>query len=153
MKEKQLSIAVNKILGGYIVVHNDIFGFSLRKMIPIPGIFKPINYKSCYNKLNFLEDKISNFINELPEHTEYFELLKEYSKALRDTILWLKNICERFTNKIEGKGGYPMNEYHKDMSTYNHSVNTYRTLGLRLNNAYKELESNNFFSENKISRK
>lgn len=148
MKEKELSIAVNKVLDGYIIVHNEIFSFSLRKIIPIPGIFKAINYKSCYNKLCFLQDKLNNLISDISEHTEYFVLLNEYSKALLNTILWLQNICEKFANKIKGKEDYPKSEYDKDVETYNHSVNTYRILGLRLNNLYKELENNNFFSEN-----
>lgn len=148
MKEKELSIDVNRVLDAYIVVHNEIFGFSLRKIIPLPAIFKAINYESCYNKLDFLQDKLNNLISDIPEHTEYFTLLKEYSKALLHTILWLRNICEKFTNKIKGIGNYSKSEYQKDVNTYNHSVNTYRTLGLRLNNLYQELESNNFFSDN-----
>jgi hypothetical protein len=148
MKEKQLSIAVNKVLDGYIMVHNDIFGFSFRKIIPILGIFKAIDYESCYKKLDFLQGKLNDLLTDIPEHTEYFALLKEYSTALLNTILWLQNICEKFTNKINGKGDYSKGEYNEDMDTYNHSVNNYRSLGLRLNNLYKELESNNSFSEN-----
>ena len=35
---------VYSILNRYIVIHDAIFKFSLRKAIPIPGVFKAIDY-------------------------------------------------------------------------------------------------------------
>ncbi len=148
MNEKELSKEINRILNGYVFVHDEIFKFSLRKIIPLPGIFKPINYESHYKKLDFLQNKLSQIIKDIPENTDFFRLLKEYAESLLNTILWLQNICEKFSNRLSGVKNYPKSEYDKDMQTYNHSVNAYRNLGIRLNKLYKELEGFFPFSEN-----
>ena len=148
MKEKELPKEINRVLNGYIFVHDEIFRFSLRKIIPIPGIFKPINYESHYKKLDFLQNRLSQIIKDIPENTEFFKLLKEYAQSLLNTILWLQDICQKFTDKLNRVNGYTKNAYDKDMQTYNHSVNTYRSLGIRLNKLYKELDNIFPFSEN-----
>ena len=147
MNGKGLSKEINRVLDGYIFVHDEIFRFSLRQIIPIPGIFKPINYESHHKKLGFLQDRLSQIIKDIPENSEFSKLLKEYAQSLLNTILWLQDICQQFTDRINGIKDYTKNEYDKDMETYTHSVNTYRNLGVRLNKLYKELDNNVPFSE------
>jgi hypothetical protein len=55
---------VNSILDRYIVIHDAIFKFSLRKAIPIPGVFKPIDY---WQHLRVLDALVSE-LQEIVEH-------------------------------------------------------------------------------------
>ena len=148
MKEKELSKEIQRVLNGYVFVHDEIFRFSLRKTIPIPGIFKPINYESHYKKLGFLQNRLSQIINDIPENTDFFNLMKEFAQSLLNTIIWLQDICQKFSDKLNGVKKYAKSEYDKDTQTYNHLVNTYRSLGARLNKLYKEIDEISSFPKN-----
>ena len=42
----EISLTVNNLLLQYIKIHNNIFKFSLRRIIPIPFIFKAIDFET-----------------------------------------------------------------------------------------------------------
>ena len=53
-----LAVQVNEILSKYIFIHDDIFKLSIRKLIPIPGIFKKIDFKTHYKNLGKLSKEL-----------------------------------------------------------------------------------------------
>ena len=50
------------VLSNYLKIHNDIFTFSIRKIIPIPFIFKKIDYNKSYYSLSDDINKLNSII-------------------------------------------------------------------------------------------
>lgn len=51
------SFDVRDILTQYTKIHNDIFKSSLRRIIPIPGVFKAIDFGKHYGSLSELRER------------------------------------------------------------------------------------------------
>ena len=49
-------LLVDNLLSKYLRIHNDIFKFSLRKSIPIRGIFKATDYANHFEELSSLAE-------------------------------------------------------------------------------------------------
>ena len=73
-KEKilELSWNTNDLLSQYVAIHDDVFKTSIRHIIPIPGIFKAIDFgehlKKIENIIPELENcdkKIKSFVGDL----------------------------------------------------------------------------------------
>jgi hypothetical protein len=139
-----LAHAVNNILSQYIEIHDDIFKISLRKVIPIPGIFKSIDFSSHHKKLIELHSdiwKIHGSVLDLitdsklptPE-TQFLEILEVYIMALTETIDKLAKICNKLNLKANRLLVYDKNEYQYDVDEYNISVQNYLSIGNSLNN-------------------
>ncbi len=56
---------IGNLLHRYIDVHNRIFKTSLRHIIPIPGVFKPINYQQCFESLRFIEQEVESVLRDI----------------------------------------------------------------------------------------
>ena len=63
-----LAANVNDILSRYILIHDQIIKFSIRKLIPIPGLFKAIPFCTHENDLDallgFLDPQIVDYLNK-----------------------------------------------------------------------------------------
>ena len=140
----RLAVDVNDILGRYISLHNEIFKFSLRKIIPIPGIFNATKHCSHEIDLNTLlgelakiRDSISDNLVSLEGLTstggEFIRTLDEYSDALNDTIYGLYCITSELCLKSRGEVDYPYRRYKADVALYNNSVERYKQIGEQLN--------------------
>jgi len=70
---KLIAVEINNLLSRYIIIHDQIFKFSWRKIIPLPFLFKPINFKNLNNQLN----NILSVIKCYPQQIE--DLLVEAS--------------------------------------------------------------------------
>lgn len=144
---KELSTEVNGILGRYIEIHDDIFKFSLRKLIPIPGIFSAIDYLShqlalevLLNELGKIQSKLMELAKEPQQkdlETEFVDVLNRYLVSLHETIMKLFEICAASHKKSEGCAGYGSQEYQRDMALYNKAVKEYIELGDELNVLFK----------------
>jgi len=145
---ESLTLKINEILGRYVSIHDDIFKFSIRKLIPIPGIFKSINYHSHKTNLETLLTELSelnSFLEENNTHPnlvasdkEFLSVLHEYSIALLDTINRLYLIAEALCRKSEGSQDYSYDQYNSELAAYNLSVEQYTSLGERLNALFSQ---------------
>lgn len=134
------SLVVHNILDRYIQVHDDIFKFSLRKVIPIPGLFKPIDYKLHYESLYCLKEELEGFIINLDDSNDFAAILKQYAQALMDTILFLREICGKLYEKSKDDLGlYSKQQYQNNIAAYQSLVQRYRALGLELNRYFKKV--------------
>lgn len=122
---------VNDILTQYVSIHDELFAFSWRKLIPIPGIFKPIDYPRYRDELGVL---VSRLMDALDSSTDdrLPSAFSSYGEALRRTIEALQCICSRLSDKAKGSR-YPMAKYDIDMASYKALCNKYLRLGAILN--------------------
>lgn len=140
---KSLAFQVDEILSNYIFIHDDILKFSIRKLIPIPGIFKRIDYGSHKDMLATLQNELAKIKNRISvisassnltqSESIFIEALDNYVIAIVDTISRLRLISEGLYRKSEGTHDYSINQYNPDMKSYNESVEHYMSLGNQLN--------------------
>ena len=131
-----LATNVNDILRIYVLIHDQIFKGSVRRLIPIPGLFKAIPYCAHKNDLGSLRSELAAARDSISDHIlglrgvataegEFIGMLDEYSAALNDTICQLHGISSELCLKGRGEGDYPYRRYRADMGSYNESVERY----------------------------
>ncbi len=129
-------LKVHGILEQYVQIHDKIFKASWRKVIPIPGVFKSINFEKHATDLSRLildlEKISSQGQQKLPS------IFHEYVTALFNAILSLKDICKKLNYHGQKVESYPYHRYKKDVEAYNLLVANYRNLGHRLNEYMRE---------------
>jgi hypothetical protein len=131
------SLEVSMILDRYINVHDDIFKFSLRKIIPIPGVFKRIDFQRHFESLRFAERDLENVIKQLPASSSsassFLSDLKQYCARLAITIALFRDICGNLFEKADGTIEYSKEQYQQDLQAYHASIPDYQQTGARLN--------------------
>lgn len=148
-----LAINVNEILSRYIVIHDQIVKFPVRRLLPIPGLFKAIPYctheqdlAALLGEVAAVDDRISEHHIGLPEaaqtEREFIEVLAQYATALSDTISQLHNISAELCLKSRGEGHYPYRRYRANLDSYEESVEHYLRIGQRLNVLHRRMVEN-----------
>jgi hypothetical protein len=124
------------LLSRIIAVHKELFGFSIRKIIPIPFIFKQIDHaflwgevKEVYHELNRL---ISN-IKENPLTLARDNIFITYLEALADSANLFSVLLKRLSQKSSNINTYTKVEYLSDLEAYEVSQSKYSKLGVLLN--------------------
>ena len=136
--------AVDDILTRYIAIHNDIRKPTLRRAIPIPGIFKPIDFGSHTGPLEKLcselekcQQQIPDLKSSRPKNSQFLSVLDEYVEALGISISLLNTVAFNLATKSAGKN-YSRKEYELDLETYDNSVYDYLEIGRSLNSLMGE---------------
>jgi len=141
---------VNDLLSQYVVIHDDIFKTSIRHVIPIPGIFKAIDFESRLTKVkNIISElkKCDSEIGFLIENTneqerEYFDLLSKYVSALIETVSYLKIVVGTLYAKSQkfADSNYDWKNYKSDLARYKQSVRNYLVIGEQLNEFFEKIK-------------
>jgi len=127
-------IRINSLLHEYVAIHDAIFKFSWRKAVPIPGLFKPVDFGAHFKDLSKLASKLAAISSGLKEDPGALEGSHQYAVALLETIQALREICRRFYEKSQGHiGQYAMAEYNADLKIYEGLVNKCQEAGIALN--------------------
>lgn len=133
---------LHDLLSAFMDIHNDVFARSVRRLIPIPGIFKPIDFAGHAEDLAIIGTEIDTILRvfqsleeEPRDVRQAIASVQAYSQALRDAVVRLQAICERLKAKAEGHD-YAMDEYKADVAAYHRSTNTYDSLGDDMNAAF-----------------
>ena len=124
-----LAANVNDILSRYILIHDQIIKFSIRKLIPIPGLFKAVTFCTHENDLDALLGELAATRDSISDHLiglrgvataegEFIGMLDEYSAALNDTIYQLHGISSELCLKSRGEGDYPYRRYRADLDSF-----------------------------------
>ena len=121
---------VSEILGRYIAIHDKIFKFPLRKVIPIFNIFKHTDYGQHFRELGSLVSALEQVANSASNRAGVPSVFQEYVKALHKAMQILRDICKQLYNKSQG---YSMQQYKSDVAMYEGLVEEYRSLRLALN--------------------
>ena len=93
-----LAANVNDILSRYILIHDQIIKFSIRKLIPIPGLFKAIPFCTHENDLDALLHRTNN--SQLVHYGELLSKMKTNSHIL---IVWdcdAEKIARKFSAEL-----------------------------------------------------
>jgi hypothetical protein len=126
-------IRANAILGKYVAIHDAIFKFSWRKTLPIPGLFKAIDFGAHCKDLGRLASQLAAISSALKAESGSLEVY-QYTAALLEAVQALREICGRFYEKSQGDlSTYPMTEYNANLKTYEGLMNKCQTLGVALN--------------------
>lgn len=142
----EIALRVNNLLSEYIVIHDEIYKFSWRKIIPLPFVFKAIDFHNLHEKadriLNNLEqcnDDISKILDEVSNNESRFaHFLSEYCLALTNTVSLLKEMLHQLDLKSENSGDYSLSKHNKLSKEYDEAVQKYHGMGNRLNELYTE---------------
>lgn len=140
-----LATSINEVLSRYIRIHDQITKSAIRRLLPIPGLFKAIPYCTYEDNLAALLGDLAAIRDRISDHlfsqkgvapadeVEFIETLDEYAAALNDTIYRLHDIASELCRKSRGEGDYSLRRYQADMESYRASVDRYRRIGQRLN--------------------
>ncbi len=146
----ELSWNVNDLLSQYVAIHDDVFKTSIRHAIPIPGIFKPIDFGAHLGKIENIipqlvncDNKIKSFAENLNgQEREYIDLLSKYSDALIETVNHLRIVVGALYDKSQGfvNSNYDWKNYKSDLAKYEQSVQDYMAIGGRLNELFEKVK-------------
>lgn len=145
-KLNETALKINSLLSEYIVIHDEVFKFSWKRIIPLPLIFKTINFHDLHEKVGKILDNLkqcNDIISELlgevsGMESRFAHFLLEYCLALIDTVITLKEILYQLYLKSENSGDYSFSKHHKLSKEYNEAVKKYYSIGNRLNDLYTE---------------
>ena len=143
---KLIAVEVNELLNRHIKIHNAVFKFSWRKIIPLPFIFKAIDFNGLHNnvkqilyELETYNKRIDTLIEDIAQKESRFAyFLSEYCMALIETISLLKEILYQLYLKSKNSTDYNLTEHNKMIKLYEETVNKYSSMGSRLNKLYSE---------------
>jgi hypothetical protein len=122
---------VMDLLKRYISIHNEVFNMRWWRNIPIPGIFKPLEFPRLRDELGLIVTQLACVLVS-PVDERMPSVFGDYVDALLRTVDALQDICSRLAVKMDGVP-YPWKEYHSDVQSYKALVNEYRELGTLLN--------------------
>jgi len=131
---------LDRILSDYLKIHNSIFKFNLRKLIPIPFIFKRIDYLKHANQCEALIKELTEiriiYRSRSEDGSDFYKLIDDYIIKLESTIIILHEICKKFNDNT---WSYTYNYYKKDIQRYEATRTQYVALGRELNKYIKDL--------------
>lgn len=145
MNDETVMVArkVNDLIKEYVTIEEEVFKPSIRKSLPIPGIFKPVNYLYHVERLNEMEKELEegkNIIRSLKPENESLEgqfliTLRAYSSAFLDAMTTLRMVCGKLHEKSRG-GHYSRKEYEADAKNLRKVEMKYFEIGKKLNEQY-----------------
>ncbi|KOE80247.1 hypothetical protein ACS86_17610 [Vibrio alginolyticus] len=124
------------LLARHVSVHNEVFGFSVRKLLPIPFLFKKIDYAYLWSESDEIYHELSRLITDIQENPltlKRDEILIKYLSALSESSRYLSILLKRLSQKSSGISNYQKSEYNSDLETYERSQEKYSKLGIKLN--------------------
>ncbi|HCA41066.1 MAG TPA: hypothetical protein DEP01_05950 [Aminobacterium sp.] len=144
METETLSIAqcTHKLLQEYMEIQEDLFKPSLRKVIPIPGIFCPVDYKETCGRLGDICRQLAEVrekIRELrPDNKtidgQFLILQRAYISGMMEAVFFLKEISQRLYERSCGAKEYSRVQYKEDMEIFKEKEISFLKIGLKLNN-------------------
>ncbi|MBN1333168.1 MAG: hypothetical protein JW971_05345 [Synergistales bacterium] len=157
MEDHTLRVAkkVNDLIREYVSIEEDIFKPSMGKILPIPGIFRPINYAGHRERLKeiLLElETVKKDIRSLKpandsDEGEFLITLRAYINAFSAALSELMAICGKLQLRSEGQH-YQKKEYKADAIGLRKLEMAYFDIGKKLNTLFAEL-SGEKMSENR----
>ena len=146
----ELSWNVNDLLSQYVAIHDEVFKTSIRHAIPIPGIFKKIDFgvhlgkvENIIPELKNCDNKIKSLVkNESDKEKEYLDILSQYTGALIETVSRLKVVVGALYAKSQSfaNSNYDWKNYKNDLAKYEQSVKDYMTIGGNLNELFDKFK-------------
>lgn len=147
---KEVSWQVNDLLSQYVAIHDEVFKTSIRHAIPIPGIFKAIDFGAHLKKIENIIPELENCDSKVKLLTEnvsdqergYLDMLSKYVNALIETVSYLRIVVGGLYAKSQSfvNSNYDWRNYKNDLAKYKQSVQNYMTLGGSLNEFFEKIK-------------
>ena len=135
---------VGRILHDYVAIHDDIFGGglvrTLRRMVPIPGIFQAVDFDRHDRDLAVLADELRSVVGQVANDdpaTEHADSLARYCHALMAAVVQLQGISRKLAGRGDDPNSYDKQAYRVDLVRYEQAVATYRSMGEEINRAFR----------------
>lgn len=143
-----LARRVNEMLRRYMKVQEDLFKPSLRKILRIPGIYRPIDYgenlRALEELLGELAEVKTDIRREEPDAAspegKFLGALRGYVSLMTSAVEKLKNICSRLKERSEG-GAYGKDDYRSDIASLREIQRKHLESGAALNELMKSYAS------------
>jgi len=140
-----LSVAVSDTLKMYVDVHNAILDHPWWRSLPIPGLFKPIDFDCNSSKIACIEEMLSGLLkqaNSIHSKTvyndnKYLAELLLYVEALIESVSALAIVVQSSKEKIEGRLSYSFRDYKSDVDKYRAAELKHLAIGKELNNEWR----------------
>ena len=131
---------VGDLLSLYVACHNEKFELSARRLIPIPGIYEPVDYANLCFRLSKIREELAT-IHVMLKTSNAPMIQTAYVGALLDAVAAIFVICGKL--RALKSGELPSKSYdrkiHKSyLDIYFSLVQTYSTLGKRLNSSFRQ---------------
>lgn len=142
----ETALKINNLLSKYIIIHDEVFKFSWRKIIPLPFIFKTMNFLDLHEKANEImnnlkqcNDAVNRILSEASDQESRFAyFLSEYCLSLINTVSRLKGMLYQLYLKSENSGDYNLLKHNSLSAEYKKAVREYQNMGARLNKLHTE---------------
>lgn len=123
-------------LARHVSVHQEVFGFSLRKVLPIPFLFKKIDYAYLWSESDEIHHELRRLIIEVQDNPLTLKrdnIFTIYLTALSESASKLALLLKKLSQKSNGISKYEKSEYLSDLDSYELSQKKYSALGVQLN--------------------
>lgn len=117
-----IALEVGEIMHNFVDIHNHLFRFSLRRVIPIPGFFQTPQYDEFLQIVDMLRGHLTNLENELPKDStkvpEMLSATRDYVRSVQHSLSTFNHMCSKLSQKAKGTKKYSKEEYQLDRSAY-----------------------------------
>jgi len=145
---------VNDLIREYVSIEDELFKPSFRKVLPIPGIFRPVPYSVHRERLEEMLSELESAKKDIrslkpdsdSQEGEFLITLRAYINAFKVGLSELFRICGRLQNRSEGKG-YSREEYKQDAIELRKMEMEYFAIGKKLNTLFSELMEKDSISQ------
>jgi hypothetical protein len=134
---------LNDSLTDYLNIHDEIFKKTLRKTIPVPLLFKAINFHELEQRLLSIHDDLSRYkaqVNDIKqsanEEASKCNIFLEYLDKLMYAVQLLQGISHNLLLKSQGDNKYKLNDHAELVKRYEKAVDAYYSLGDRMNSVF-----------------
>jgi len=137
---RQVGISINNILTRYIQIHDAIFKFSLKKILPLPFVFKKIDFENLFLDTKDLLGELTEIKLKLSEsnlldikNQKFYNTIIPYVENFRQILQLLSYIALSLSKKINDPKSYQFSEYQKSITEYNKLRVLHNKMGQFLN--------------------
>jgi hypothetical protein len=113
------------VLKTHMSIQDELFRPTMRKIIRIPGFYRPVPYDERRDALRKLSEELLEIRTRIrgmkpegdTENGRFLISLRAYCSSLSEAILALSDICGRLADKSHG-GDYPRASYEKEVDAF-----------------------------------
>ena len=142
---KQQATEINDLLTEQIAVNDELFRFSVRKAIPLPFIFKKIDYSALHERAAQALEHSQSVAQNLEEieveidesEDKFYRALREYHNSLTHVFDCLVMILDKLKRKAADGYDYPHRYHQQDVEEYERVKEHCYKLGKQLQQQYE----------------
>ncbi|OGZ31685.1 MAG: hypothetical protein A3H02_01295 [Candidatus Niyogibacteria bacterium RIFCSPLOWO2_12_FULL_41_13] len=128
--KSSIAISLENVTTRYLDVHRNLFKFSLRRILPIPGLFEKIDYQALLVELQDIKSHLIVEMSRLKRtglaaadvitenDKSFLSTSLSYTKKIIEAIVCLIGIIEKLHKKTLGDRTYTRQQYQTEVSSW-----------------------------------